>query len=68
MNEFTKDELGQIKQCVYFEGWKSEGENSNQDLLDKIQAMIDNYCDHKRGTRAIYDSGLEACRDCGEIL
>lgn len=48
MNDFTREELGEIKSCVYFEGWKSpELENANQHLLDKIQAMIDNYCEHE---------------------
>ena len=46
MKDFTKGELRIIKQCVYFEGWKSESENANQPLLDKIQRVIDDYCDH----------------------
>lgn len=47
MNIFTKGELRIIKQCVYFEGWKSESENANQQLLDKIQRVIDDYCEHE---------------------
>lgn len=65
MNDFTKQELREIKSCVYFEGWKPDGlENANQHLIDKIQSMIDNYCEHDwdYGCRASY-----RCRSCGEL-
>jgi hypothetical protein len=39
MNDFTKDELTLIMMCVTYRG--------TMHLIDKIQAMIDNYCKHE---------------------
>ena len=62
MNDFTKEELGEIKSCVYFEGWKPDGlENANQNLIDKIQSMIDNYQEIKTPTMENY-----CCPKCNE--
>lgn len=38
MNEFTKEELKEILACVC---------NIDGNVLNKIQSMIDNYCEHE---------------------
>ena len=46
MNEFTKEELYEIKKCIsYFDEYRIIGFHHN--LLDKTQSMIDNYCEHE---------------------
>jgi hypothetical protein len=42
MNDFTKDELTEILESVRY--WH---EGLETRLQDKIQPMIDNYCEHK---------------------
>lgn len=48
MNDFTKEELKRLLLRSY--SWVSYPENQNKDeleLINKIQSMIDNYCDHE---------------------
>lgn len=45
MNDFTKEELEKI--FYYVDITSHIQEDDEQDLLDKIQSMIDNYCDHE---------------------
>ncbi len=42
MNDFTKSELEDIFDCLYYENKGSE-EKYYEKLLDKIESMIDNY-------------------------
>jgi hypothetical protein len=47
MNDFTKDELLALKLCIEDEnliGWTA---SHYEDLCRKIEAMIDNYCEHE---------------------
>ena len=45
MNDFTKEELQTInEECHRWHG--VYGTESNKKLLNKIQSMIDNYCEH----------------------
>jgi hypothetical protein len=46
MNDFTKDELEELYffTCVHKNRYQVE---YPQELLDKIQSMIDNYCEHE---------------------
>lgn len=46
MNDFTKKELEDIHYCI-FRYHKNAGLSQPESLLDKAQAMIDNYCDHE---------------------
>lgn len=44
MNDFTKEELEDLRNCVEL---YVDGENPYQSLLNKLQSMIENYdCDH----------------------
>ena len=40
MNDFTKDELEEISRCT-------EHMSLDFNLVDKIEALIDNYCEHE---------------------
>lgn len=48
MNNFTKDELEELMYAVNFVG------ADDGSLRDKLQSMIDNYCEHE-------------CKKCGEF-
>lgn len=65
MNDFTKEELENIYSCV---SDLSHGAlcDEDQELLDKIQSMIDNYCEHKPIKEAyVY---VEVCEKCNRVL
>lgn len=60
MNDFTKEELQEICQSIkatafqkFIHGMTDE---QNKKLIEKIQSMIDNYCEHKSIL------GCERCR------
>lgn len=62
MNEFTKEELEELRYCVTF----AHGDDNG--LADKLQSMLDNYCEHE-DTRQICDADyVEVCADCDETL
>lgn len=66
MNDFTKEELEDILSWgdVYNEFGQSFAYELNKPLLDKIQSMIDNYCEHEWKHR--YDvSEYDECLKCG---
>ena len=48
MNDFTKDELGIIAECVeadfYHTNWSK---SMYEPLIKKIQSLINNYCEHE---------------------
>jgi hypothetical protein len=47
MNEFTKEELKDLKKCVYFyDDLRYDGPHA--ELIVTLQNMIDNYCLHAR--------------------
>ena len=63
MNEFTKEELERI--CQFFniaiEDYKEP--DSTYELRDKIQSLIDNYCEHT--SKQYYEHVmLYECNDC----
>lgn len=47
MNDFTKEELKKLYNLVRFDSIEYSSE-LKENLKDKIQSMIDNYCDHKQ--------------------
>ena len=55
MNDFTKEELTLIK--MYLEPHISEK------FLDKIQSMIDNYCEHHEADEF---ENLNFCKHCNK--
>ncbi len=47
MNDFTKEELELIFECVDADFYKTNwSRNMYEVLINKIQCMIDNYCEH----------------------
>lgn len=50
MNEFTKEELEELTTWgeVYTDFGRSWVEASSRPLIDKIQSMIDNYCEQEK--------------------
>ena len=55
MNDFTKEELEELRQH----------DNMSDELHKKIQSMIDNYCDHELW-KFIADGGMGfECTKCG---
>ena len=67
MNDFTKEELEEMK------GWADYSVGSGlcyreaEPLYTKLQSMIDNYCEHKNQEMDV-DWGISMqCKDCGTI-
>jgi hypothetical protein len=61
MNDFTKEELEEIKYFIF------GNPKSNNDLCLKIQSMIDNYCEHD-WVHSYREKEYELCSKCGEEL
>lgn len=64
MNDFTKEELKDILEGI---SWCLDGDNAlwSEKLVNKIQLMIDNYCEHKN-TYMDSDGGISlVCSSCG---
>jgi len=61
MNDFTKEELKHI-----LNGDIELYPSTFSDLRDKIQSMIDNYCEHKKYVENIV-TGWQ-CEKCGVLL
>lgn len=59
MNDFTKEELKKIYKNL-------EGDASNDHagelIVDKIQSMIDNYCEHKKSICSFI------CEECDKLI
>ena len=68
MNEFTKEELESILNWgdVYCEFGASWMYKAHKPLMDKLQSMIDNYCDHEcNGEKEIF---VDTCKKCNAYL
>lgn len=65
MNDFTKDELETLREsnniAAQYHGWKPQREA----LLMKLNAMIDDYCEHNRPYTKL---GITVCLDCHEVI
>ena len=68
MNEFTKEELEDLLIWgeVYTDFGNSWTDKIQRPLLDKIQSMIDNYCEHD--TEGHFHVGVDVCLKCGVII
>lgn len=66
MNEFTKEELEIIAECVdadfYHTNWSK---SMYEPLITKIQSMIDNYCEHETDQGGCGGDMLYTCKKCG---
>lgn len=61
MNDFTKVELEYISDCVDFGIMDKKRNNKFLYLENKIQSLIDNYCEHK--IACTYDN-YPVCINC----
>lgn len=68
MNEFTKEELQEIVDMAndINNGSQAHGLELHFELRDKIQSMIDNYCEHEKVVPN-YDCKTQ-CDKCGRIF
>lgn len=67
MNDFTKEELKKIHGLLVFccdEPFREP--NSTFELRDKIQSMIDNYCEHEYGEKSV-ELHVKQCCKCQEV-
>lgn len=57
MNEFTKEELERLIEGI---SWWLDGDSAlySEQLINKIQAMIDNYCEH------LVQEAIQHCNIC----
>lgn len=62
MSDFTKEELEELMHCVYAYRDLCD-EDVEDNLCDKLKAMIDNFCEHAW----VYDEprGRKVCSKCG---
>jgi hypothetical protein len=68
MNEFTKEELQELYDGLYFEGWREDiKDNPHYQLMKKIQSMIDNYCEHKITGQVSDVDYVNICVECKEL-
>lgn len=79
MNDFTKEELKLLGGCVFSKFVASLNDPSIQHLQDdlkkirdKIESMIDNYCEHKnKETLKVNEWGepiLHKCKHCTGVV
>jgi hypothetical protein len=58
MNDFTKGQLQEIYRCI-------EYMSNDFNLVDKVEYMIDSYCDHKK--KSCMECGCYSCvEDCDD--
>ena len=62
MNDFTKEELEELQHCIYAYRDLCD-EDVDDSLCDKLQSMIDNYCEHDGEIGKDYPA--EKCMKCG---
>ena len=75
MNDFTKEELIDMHYAIRF-FWKNrcsydlpsdeEDFTSSYDLMEKIQHMLDNYCEHE--PHGDFHVCVDKCKKCGVIV
>ena len=71
MNDFTKEELELILNCIWctISEYNDDKERSKEKFAGKIQSMIDNYCDHPEPYRMCYGATLlDYCDKCKHIF
>jgi len=62
MNDFTKEELKELLDCIHWKINEGQEENLTTAVDKKIQSMIDNYCEHEE---TVQDSAMVDCCKCG---
>lgn len=71
MTDFTKEELIKILDVILthmneYPVWRNPRPEWNP-IVDKIQCMIDNYCDHATYNDFMGGAGSKECVDCGKV-
>ncbi len=67
MNDFTKEELKRLLLRSYLLVGYPENQNKYElELINKIQSMIDNYCEHDRCSPTEMLNIPYHCLDCGK--
>lgn len=66
MNDFTKEELVEMSVGI---AWWLEGDccEFNSKLIDKLQSMIENYCEHE-SAHIDYNHQALRCNQCEKIV
>lgn len=65
MNDFTKEELIEMRDYCNWEYPSIGHSDFRQNLWLKLQSLINNYCEHKN-TEMNCDGGISwVCTDCG---
>lgn len=68
MNDFTKEELELIRECIESDYYQTDWPQCMYDpLIYKLQSMIDNYCEHSTYRDYISAAGSKECVYCGRI-
>ena len=64
MSDFTKEELKELMYGLYCRA-KLDGSMANKILYEKIQSLIDNYCEHEASGGHYETFRWQLCRKCG---
>jgi hypothetical protein len=67
MNDFTKEELRNLISTISTVRIYTDIDNYDDDLYNKIQSMIENYCEHE-SAHIDYDYQALKCNKCKEIV
>jgi hypothetical protein len=65
MNDFTKEELIQIYNFIERNKQYSYNDMRFKIIEEKLQSMIDNYCDHE-WQEDLHHLDIELCSKCGK--
>lgn len=68
MNDFTESELLSLKMLILELDHFRPRTKFDHDLRDKIQFMIDNYCEHKEAELEWQGDIAFFCKSCGKIV
>lgn len=64
MNDFTKEELEGMLNCIYHGSWIYKADKKT--VINKLQSMIDNYCKHSDSTE--HQSNCVICDNCHKVI
>lgn len=71
MNDFTKEELADLKDYINYAVSHSYGPTADKvdKIYNKIQSMIDNYCEHENIVTGAYprSNPPKKCEACGVL-
>ena len=66
MNDFTKDELKTLSDILTLD-LDDINPSCQEELQNKLQFMIDNYCEHKSNPQFGDINYIEKCARCGKL-